>query len=113
MKKLILSTILSLLMANMFATEAPMLTATKNNNVVTISTHFEVKANETYEIQKSTDSKIFTTIAVVMGTEDAENMPAFSMKDKANATAKQVQYRVVKVNTDNSITVLHHSNVTL
>jgi hypothetical protein len=69
---------------------------------VQVVTNIVAKANETFEIQKSYDNKIFTTVALVLGTDETANMPALRISDviKADATA---YYRVVKTNGSNSV----------
>lgn len=106
MKKLILILVTLVSVATASANENPktMEATVVNAQTIKITSNIEVKANETYEIQKSYDNKSFSTIAVLMGTEDVVNMPAFSMNDKVSKTTK-VYYRIVKVENDQFVTI--------
>ncbi len=98
MQKLIL--IIAVLFSTLVtkANEEPkLLTAQKiDAKTIQLTAVLNTQVGDTYEIQKSYDNKTFSTIAVVMNSEDEVNLPSISLKDKVGKN-KRVYYRVVSV----------------
>jgi hypothetical protein len=82
-----------------------------NTKTIQIKTNFVAQVNETYEIQKSYNNKSFTTIATILGSEDAANMPALKINDKITTTSAAVYYRIVMVSTTGNNVVVGTSTV--
>jgi hypothetical protein len=98
MKKFLSIIVLAFIINTANATETPnQIEVTKIDATTNmIRTTFKIKANETYHIQKSIDGKTFKTIALVIGSEDVDQMPPFSIKDKTTK-GKNVTYKIVKI----------------
>jgi hypothetical protein len=75
-----------------------------NPTKVQLITNLVVKANESYEIQKSNDGKTFTTIAMILGTEETATMPALRVTDivKKDTVAN---YRILKTEANGTTVV--------
>jgi hypothetical protein len=82
-----------------------------NATTVQIKANIVSSSDVTFEIQKSYDNKNFSTVAVVFGTDDASFALALKLNDKVNKT--EVFYRVVKMKTNNTLTVVTKSTVTI
>jgi hypothetical protein len=67
-----------------------------NATKLQIVTNLVAQANESYEIQRSYDGKKFSTVAIILGTDETASMPALRMSDVVKAEAN-AYYRIVKI----------------
>ncbi len=82
-----------------------------NTTTVQIKTTIVANVNETFEIQRSYNNKDFKQVGIIIGSEDAANLPALRFSDKVSNNENKIYYRIVKLNTDGTDTIVAKSIV--
>jgi hypothetical protein len=110
LQTLIIIAVLSLgsLVANA-TTVTPLELKVMNTTTVQIKTSIVANVNETFEIQRSYNNKDFKQVGLIIGSEDAANLPALKFSDKISTKESIVYYRIVKLNTDGTDTIVAKS----
>jgi hypothetical protein len=72
-----------------------------------------VEKMETLIIERSYNNKSFQEVAVLMGDETKKTMQPIVLKNKIKANSKKVYYRVIKLNKDNTGTVIANATIAL
>ncbi len=91
--------------------KSPIETIIVNTKTVQVSSSIKALANEIFEIQRSYNNNNFKTIAVVLGTNDANELPTFKINDKVKENAGKIYYRIIKIETNGSSVVVGTSIV--
>jgi hypothetical protein len=90
-------------------TVTPLELKVMNTTTVQIKTSIVANVNETFEIQRSYNNKDFKQVGLIIGSEDAVNLPALKFSDKISTKESIVYYRIVKLNKDGTDTIVAKS----
>ncbi len=82
-----------------------------DDNTIQINTLLNIGSMETIIIERSYNNKNYQEVAMLMGNESKTPMQSISLKNKVKTNAKKVFYRVVKMNKDNTGTVIANSTM--
>ena len=85
-----------------------------NSNTVSISSKLISTSNQTFELQKSIDGKVFNTVAILFAATPDDNISTpIIVKDKTNVTVTKTIYYRLKVANASKETYIATTAITL